>query len=96
MTDEKLEYSLVFSGYFLLLLLFLFLTKWISIPQAKITSPIIKIVNPFTVHWGLLYINEDCGPIVELLCATNIIPAIISTKATTSSSKRRINLIIYK
>jgi hypothetical protein len=57
-------------------------------------NPATEIVNPFTVHWGLLYINEDCGPIIELLCATNIIPAIISINPTTSNILTRIDFLI--
>ena len=43
---------------------------------------------------GLLYINEDCGPIVELLCATNIIPAITSIDPTTSNSLTNMDFLI--
>jgi hypothetical protein len=52
------------------------------------------MANPFTVHLGLLYINEDCGPIIELLCAINIIPAITSTNPTTSNSLTKMGFLI--
>ena len=57
-------------------------------------SPIIEIANPFTIHLGLLYINEDSGPIIELPCATNIIPAIISPNPTTSNTLSKIRFLI--
>jgi hypothetical protein len=40
---------------------------------AKLTP---KITYPFMVHWGFLYINEDSGPTIDLLCAVNTNPAV--------------------
>jgi hypothetical protein len=51
------------------------------------------IVYPFAVHWGLLYINEDCGPITDLLCAVNIIPIITSMHPRTRNIQ--IKICIY-
>ncbi len=45
-------------------------------------NPTAEIANPFSVQLGLLYMNEDCGPIIELLCAMKIIPAITSIDPT--------------
>jgi hypothetical protein len=39
-------------------------------------KPTPKITYPFMVHWGLLYIKEDSGPTIDLLCAVNANPAI--------------------
>ena len=40
---------------------------------AKLTP---KITYPFMVHWGFLYIKEDSGPTIDLLCAVNTNPAV--------------------
>jgi hypothetical protein len=74
--------------------LFVFLIKQISTPQAKTTSPTIEIANPFTVHSGLLYIKEDFGPTIELLCAINTIPAIRSIHPTTIKILTKIGFLI--
>ncbi len=68
--------------------------KRISRPQITIATPLIETANPFTVHLGLLYINEDRGPIIELLCPTNIIPAITSTNPATSNSLTKMGFLI--
>jgi hypothetical protein len=84
----------MFSSFFIYLFIYLFLIKWTSIPKAKIVNPAIEMADPFTVHWGLLYMNEDCGPITELLCATNIVPAIISINPTTTKILTKIDFLI--
>ena len=40
---------------------------------AKLTP---NITYPFMVHWGFLYIKEDSGPTIDLLCAVNTNPAV--------------------
>ena len=50
--------------------------------------------NPFTVHLGLLYINEDFGPITELLCATNTNPDMISVNPTTRNILTKMRFFI--
>ncbi len=44
------------------------------IPDMTIIVPITTIIEPLFVHLESLYINEDEGPIIELLCNTKIIP----------------------
>jgi len=53
-----------------------------------------EIANPFTVHRGLLYMNEDWGPITELLCATNIKPNMISVNPTTRNILTKMRFFI--
>ena len=45
-------------------------------PIATTNNPVPVIMEPFTVHTGLLYINEADGPTTDLLCNRNIIPRI--------------------
>lgn len=42
--------------------------------------PIPKRSDPLTVQLGLAYINEDDGPITDLLCAVKIVPRMIVIK----------------
>jgi hypothetical protein len=65
------------------------------IPEAKIAKPTPEIKKPLTVHSGLLYIKEDCGPTIDLLCAVNTNPAIISIDPTTINVLLRYLLFIY-
>jgi hypothetical protein len=58
------------------------------------TNPTIEKANPFTVHSGLLYINEDFGPITDLLCATNINPDMISVNPTTRNILTKMRFFI--
>ncbi len=44
--------------------------------QAVIPKPV--TMKPLMVHVVLLYINEEDGPTIDLLCNVNIIPRIIS------------------
>ena len=46
--------------------------------KPSITTPIIIKIDPFIVQWGLSYINELAGPIIDLDCAVKIIPSMIS------------------
>ncbi|MDF2769737.1 MAG: hypothetical protein K0S91_2572 [Nitrososphaeraceae archaeon] len=65
------------------------------IPEAKIAKPTPEIKKPLIVHSGLLYIKEDCGPTIDLLCAVNTNPAIISIDPTTINVLLRYLLFIY-
>lgn len=73
---------------------YIILIKRISTPHAKTTNPTMEIANPFTVHSGMLYIKEDCGPNTELLCATNTIPAIIRIHPTTINILTKVGFLI--
>jgi hypothetical protein len=53
-----------------------------------------EVANPFTVQRGLLYMNEDWGPITELLCATNIKPDMISVNPTTRNILTKMRFFI--
>jgi hypothetical protein len=44
------------------------------IPNMIIIAPITTIIKPLFVHFELLYMDEEEGPIIELLCNTKIIP----------------------
>ena len=37
------------------------------------------ITYPFMVHWGFLYIKEDSGPTIDLLCTVNTNPAVLTS-----------------
>ena len=41
--------------------------------------PIIIIINPLSVHALFLNINEEDGPIKEILCSMNTEPIVIKT-----------------
>jgi hypothetical protein len=51
-------------------------------PHTRIDIPIPIIIEPLTVQPGLLYINEEDGPTMDLLCSVNIIPRIVSIGPT--------------
>jgi hypothetical protein len=51
-------------------------------PHTRIDIPIPIIIEPLTVQPGLLYINEEDGPTMDLLCSVNIIPIIVSIGPT--------------
>jgi hypothetical protein len=53
------------------------------VPHTRIDIPMPIIIEPLTVQPGLLYINEEDGPTMDLLCSVNIIPRIINTRPTT-------------
>ncbi|MFZ0515200.1 MAG: hypothetical protein WAM14_26620 [Candidatus Nitrosopolaris sp.] len=53
------------------------------IPDTKIGIPAPMTMEPLTVQPGLLYINEEDGPTMDLLCNVNIIPRIINMIPTT-------------
>jgi hypothetical protein len=48
------------------------------LPHTRIDIPIPIIIEPLTVQPGLLYMNEEDGPTMDLLCSVNIIPRIVS------------------
>jgi hypothetical protein len=52
-------------------------------PHTRIDIPIPIIIEPLTVQPGLLYINEEDGPTMDLLCSVNIIPRIVNIRPTT-------------
>jgi hypothetical protein len=49
-------------------------------PHTRIDIPIPIIIEPLTVQPGLLYMKEEDGPKMDLLCSINIIPRIIIIK----------------
>lgn len=51
-------------------------------PHTRINIPIPIIIEPLTVQSGLLYMNEEDGPTMDLLCSVNIIPKIINIRPT--------------
>ncbi len=51
------------------------------VPHTRIPIPI--MIEPLTVQPGLLYINEEDGPTMDLLCSVNIIPRTINIRPTT-------------
>jgi hypothetical protein len=57
-------------------------TRNTMIPHMRIDIPIPVIIEPLTVQPELLYINEEDGPTMDLLCSVNIIPRIVSTRPT--------------
>jgi hypothetical protein len=48
----------------------------VTTPIATTNNPVPVIMEPFTVHTGLLYINEADGPTTDLLCSKNSIPRV--------------------
>jgi hypothetical protein len=50
----------------------------ISMPHTRIDIPIPITIEPLTVQPRLLYMNEEDGPTMDLLCSVNIIPRIVS------------------
>jgi hypothetical protein len=66
------------------------------IPETKIAKPTPEIKKPLRVHSGLLYIKEDCGPTIDLLCAVNTNPAIISIDPATINVLLRYPLFIHR
>jgi len=48
------------------------------LPLTRIDIPIPIIIEPLTVHPGLLYMNEEDGPTMDLLCSVNIIPKMVN------------------
>jgi hypothetical protein len=48
------------------------------LPHTRIDIPIPIIIEPLIVQPGLLYMNEEDGPMMDLLCSVNIIPRIVS------------------
>jgi len=53
------------------------------IPSTKIAIPAPITMEPLIVQLGLLYINEDDGPTMALLCNVNTIPKIINMRPKT-------------
>jgi hypothetical protein len=47
------------------------------LPNTRTNIPIPIIIEPLTVQPGLLYMNEEDGPTMDLLCSVNTIPRII-------------------
>jgi hypothetical protein len=56
-------------------------------PHTRIDIPIPIIIEPLTVQPGLLYINEEDGPTMDLLCSVNIIPRIVNIRPTTINDR---------
>ncbi len=52
------------------------------LPHTRIDIPIPIIIEPLTVQPGLLYMNEEDGPTIDLLCSVNIIPKIVNIRPT--------------
>lgn len=53
------------------------------IPVTKIAIPTPITMEPLIVQLGLLYINEEDGPRMDLLCNVNSIPKIINMRPKT-------------
>ena len=55
----------------------------IIMPSKSTAMPMPMSVEPLTVQLGLAYINEDYGPITDLLCAVKIIPRMMDIRPVT-------------
>lgn len=68
------------------------------IPHTKIDIPTTIMISPLTDHLGLLYINDEDGPKIDLLCNVNIIPRIITIRPTTINdlSMRLLRFMNYR
>jgi hypothetical protein len=53
------------------------------IPDTKMAIPAPITMEPLIVQSGLLYINEEDGPTMDLLCNVNTIPKIINMRPKT-------------
>ena len=48
--------------------------KIIPIPKTMRPTPTAAITPPFTIHLGLEYIKDECGPTIEFPCKKKRIP----------------------
>ncbi|HEY6537149.1 MAG TPA: hypothetical protein VIY08_15345 [Candidatus Nitrosocosmicus sp.] len=68
------------------------------LPHIRIDIPIPIIIEPLTVQPGLLYMNEEDGPTMDLLCSVNTIPKIVNIMPTVINGRlaRLFRFINYK
>lgn len=52
-------------------------------PSKSTAMPMPMSAEPLTVQLGFAYINEDDGPITDLLCAVKIIPRMMDIRPVT-------------
>lgn len=57
-------------------------TRQSMMSETKIAIPTPMTTKPLTVQLGLLYIKEEGGPMMDLLCNVNVIPRMINMTPT--------------
>jgi hypothetical protein len=62
-------------------------TRQSMMPETKIAIPTPMTTKPLTVQLGLLYIKEEGGPMMDLLCNVNVIPRMINMTPTINNDQ---------